>query len=249
MELDKRVAIVTGAAQGIGRGIADCLAQDGVRIVIADINGQGAEKAAEELRALGGQALAIEADVSKDEEVERMVRRTVEEFGGVDIVVNNAFYNEFTFGEWVEIDPAEWGPAIETTFKSVLRTSKAVIPHMKQKNWGRIINIASEAGKIAAPGVAVYSACKGAVIAFSKTLALEVARYGILVNCVSPGLIKTASSLKTPPEVQRGFLATIPLGRFGQPDEIGHIVAFLASDKASFITGQNYSVNGGSCTC
>jgi NAD(P)-dependent dehydrogenase (short-subunit alcohol dehydrogenase family) len=249
MELDNRVAIVTGAAQGIGRAIAYVLAQEGARVVIADINSQGAEKVAEELRALGGQALAIQADVSRDEEVERMVRRTVEEFGGIDIVVNNAFYNEFTFGEWAEIDPAEWGPAIETTFKSVLRTSKAVIPHMKQKNWGRIINIASEAGKIAAPGVAVYSACKGAVIAFSRTLALEVARYGILVNCVSPGLIETASSLKTPPEVQRDFIATIPLGRIGQPDEIGHIVAFLASEKASFITGQNYSVNGGSCTC
>ena len=246
-ELDNRVAIVTGAAQGIGCAIAHVLAQEGARVVIADINGEGAEKVASEIRSLGSQELAIKTDVSKDEEVAQLVSKTVDKFGTIDILVNNAFYNRYTFDLFHQIDPSEWDPQIEVTFKGVLRTSKEVIPYMMEKKWGRIINIVSGAAKMASPGTAIYAACKGAVASFSKTLSWELAPYGILVNCIAPGLIKTPSALKTPPKQMQGYLAAVPLKRLGEPEEIAYMVAFLASEKASFITGVAYNVDGGVC--
>jgi NAD(P)-dependent dehydrogenase (short-subunit alcohol dehydrogenase family) len=246
MELEHQVAIVTGAAQGLGRAIADVLAKEGARVVIADVNGAGGEQAAAEIQALGGQALALKTDVSKDEDVDQLVRRTMEHFGGLDILVNNAAYTDFTRTlPFHQIDPSEWDPQIGVTSKGVLRTCKAVIPYMIEKRRGRIINIASTVGLGSAPNLAIYAALKAAVISFTKTIASELASDGILVNSIAPGATRTPALMKTPPEQIELMVERIPLGRVAEPEEIAHMVAFLASEKASYISGQTYPITGG----
>jgi|YelNatPaOPRAMG01_1025707.scaffolds.fasta_scaffold73885_2 NAD(P)-dependent dehydrogenase (short-subunit alcohol dehydrogenase family) len=252
MKLENRVAIVTGGGSGIGRAIALTFAREGARVVIGDIDLTAAKKVAGEVAQQGGGALAVEVDISKQAEVKRMVEMTVAEFKKVDILVNNAAYLGFSLEHrpFIDTDEGEWDEHINVTFKGTLHCCKAVIPYMMEQRWGRIINITSDSAKIMAPrGEALYSGCKAAVAGFSRCLAGELARYNILVNCVAPGLVLTPSVLKTrAPQWQEKVVKSIPLRRAAMPEDIANMVLFLASDEASYITGQHFSVDGGIVT-
>lgn len=249
MKLQNRVAIVTGAASGIGRAIALTLGREGACVVIGDIDLAGAEKVASEVRDLGGRSLAVKADVSKQTEVKGMVEKAIAEFRKIDILVNNAAYLGFSLEHkpFVDTEEAEWDMHINVTLKGALHCCKAVVPYMIDRKWGRIINITSDAAKVMAPrGEALYSGCKAGVAGFSRCLAGELARYNILVNCVAPGFTITPSVMKTRPEEwQDKLIKAIPLQRAGEPEDIANMVLFLASDEAKYITGQHFSVSGG----
>lgn len=249
MKLEDRVAIVTGAASGIGRAVALTLGREGASVVIGDLDIAGAGKVALEVSELGARSVAVKMDVSRPAEVNSMVENAIAEFGKIDILVNNAAYLGFSLEHklFTDTDEAEWDRHINVTLKGTLHCCKAVIPHMVDQNWGRIINITSDAAKAMAPrGEALYSGCKSAVAAFSKSLAGELARHNILVNCVAPGLTMTPTVAKTrPQEWQDKILRSIPLRRAGEAEDIANMVLFLASDEAKYITGQHFSVNGG----
>ncbi|MBP1685368.1 MAG: fabG [Deltaproteobacteria bacterium] len=249
MNLKGRVAIVTGAASGIGRGIALALGRAGASVVCADIDPLGLTEVAAELHALGLRSLAVRTDVSKASEVTAMVEQVLRDFGTVDVLVNDAAYLGFSreHKPFLETDEAEWDLHINVTLKGTLHCCKAVVPSMVAQKRGRIINITSDAAKAMAPrGEALYSAVKSAVAAFSRTLAGELARHHVLVNCVAPGFIITPTVLKTRrPEWREKVEAMIPLRSAGDPEDIAGMVVFLASDEAKHITGQHYSVNGG----
>jgi 3-oxoacyl-[acyl-carrier protein] reductase len=250
MRLKGKVAIVTGAGAGIGRATALALGREGASVVVDDINLEGAEKVADEVRRLGTKALAIKADVSKVGEVKQMTEKTVAEFGRVDILVNNAAYLDFSFRLFHETEAgdAEWEGNIATTLKGVLHCCRVVIPHMIEQKGGRIINISSGCTKGGIERMAVYAACKGAVPSFSRAIATELAPHGILVNCISPGNTATEHLLhymETLPDLFEQFQAGIPLQRLGEPEDMANMVIFLASDESNYITGQDFSVDGG----
>jgi len=245
MELKNRVAIVTGASSGIGRATALALGREAASVVIADINVQGAQRVADEIKASGSNALALLTDVSKEEQAKDMVRKTLDRFGAVDIIVNNAAYTSYEFKYFHESQSAEWEPEINVTFKGVLYCCRAVVEHMIERRSGRIINITSDASKGALSRQTIYSACKAAVAGFSRSLARELARYGIQVNCVAPGPVMTEAMRKRPASWLEKVRGSVPLGRIGEPEEIAEMVLFLASDKSRYITGQNYSIDGG----
>ncbi|MFC1944377.1 SDR family NAD(P)-dependent oxidoreductase [Chloroflexota bacterium] len=246
MKLEKKVSIVTGAAQGIGRAIAHALGREGSVVIIGDIDIEGAERTADELRRLGAQALAIKTDVSKEAEVGEMVRKTLDQFGSVDILVNNAAFLAVKYKYFYETEPAEWDAEINVTFKGVLHCCRMVIPHMISQNSGRIVNITSGAAQsITSSRLSVYAGCKAAVAGFSRIIAFELTRYGILVNCVSPGSIRTETFEKMQPRMIDKSIASIPLRRAGEPADVANLVLFLASDDGKYITGQHWSVSGG----
>jgi len=249
MKLKDRVAIVTGAASGIGRAIALALGREGASMVIGDIDLAGGEKVALEVRDLGSRSLAVKTDVSRSAEVNAMVEKAIAKFGKIDILVNNAAYLGFSLEHkpFIDTEEAEWDMHISVTLKGALHCSKAVIPYMVDQKWGRIINITSDAAKaMALRGEAVYSASKAGVAGFSRCLAGELARHNILVNCVAPGFTMTPAVMKTRPQEWQGkVVSSIPLRRAGEPEDIANMVLFLASDEAKYITGQHYSVNGG----
>ena len=248
MRLKSRVAIVTGAASGIGMAIAEAMSREGASVIIADINIEGAEKVARDISKSGGRALAVKADVSKENEVEQMAQKTINEFGRVDILVNNAAYEGSTL-TFVEKTTEEWKLSIDITFVGALLCCKAVLPHMLNQKSGRIISVCSDAGKIGIPTMTLYSACKAAVAGFSRALAQEVATQGVTVNCISPGPILTEGVARVlagcPPDTKEAWVSNVPMRRFGEPAEIASMVVFLASDEARYITGQDYSVDGG----
>jgi len=249
VKLKDRAAIVTGAASGIGRAIALTLGREGASVVIGDLDIAGAGKVALEVSDLGARSLTVKMDVSRPAEVNSLVENAIAEFGKIDILVNNAAYLGWSLEHkpFMDTDEAEWDRHIDVTLKGTLHCCKAVIPCMKDQNWGRIINITSDAAKaMALRGEALYSGCKSAVAAFSRCLAGELARHNILVNCVSPGFTITPSVVKTrPKEWQDKVLSFIPLRRAGEPEDIANMVLFLASDESKHITGQHFSVNGG----
>lgn len=246
MKLHGKVAIVTGAASGIGREIALRLAREGADVVMADINMEKAGKVAEEIQTMGRRAVALEVNVTKKEDADRMARTTVDLFGRIDILVNDAGgsarQRNTVFHESQE---EVWDYVISLNLKGTLLCTRAVINHMIQRRTGKIINIGSIDGMSGAPTQADYSAAKGGVIAFTKALAKEVGTYGVNVNCVSPGTIETQAMLSLPDDVRAGRKKLTYLDRLGKPDDVAAMVAFLASDDASFITGQNMPVCGG----
>jgi NAD(P)-dependent dehydrogenase (short-subunit alcohol dehydrogenase family) len=248
MRLKDKVAIITGAAGGIGRAHVHALAREGASVVVDDINLEGAETVADEARKLGAKALAIKADVSQQGEVKQMVERTVAEFGRVDIMVNNAAYLALSYKLFHETEVAEWDAGWNTTVKGVLHCCKAVTPYMIKQKRGRIINISSGITMGGLERMTIYGACKGAVVTFSMSLAVELGRHGITVNCVSPGNTGTPGMLALldtlPDELKHWHLA-IPLQRIAKPEDIANAVVFLASDEGSYITGQDIGVDGG----
>jgi len=239
-----KISMVTGSAMGIGKEIALRLARDGSDIVIVDIERELAQKVLKEIQLMGRKSLFFEVDVSRWDQVEAMVDQVLKNFNKVDILINNAGIVGPVIPVW-EYRVEDWDRVMEINMKGTFLCCKAVIPSMLKQKRGRIVNIASMAGKEGNPNMCAYSSSKASVIAFTKALAKEVAQQNIMVNCIAPALIETRM-LEIMGKEQREFLLSkIPMGRFGKPPEVAALVKFLVSDECSFSTGQCYDISGG----
>jgi 2-hydroxycyclohexanecarboxyl-CoA dehydrogenase len=253
MKLAGKTALVTGAGSGIGRAIALALAREGCQVAIADIAAAAATAVAAEVEAAGGKGLALAVDLTRRAEVLRMAEDALARFGQIDLLVNNAGWDRM--GLFLDTDEDTWDRIIAVNLKAMLYVSKAVLPSMVARGAGKVVSIASDAGRVGSSGEAVYSATKGAVIAFSKALAREMARHRITVNTVCPGLTETPllQSLRAQSPKMEKILDAVtratPLGRVATPEEIAGAVLFFASPEADFVTGQTLSVSGGLTMC
>lgn len=241
---ENKVAIVTGAARGIGKAIAETLARRGCDVVVADINLELAEETAREIAATTNQkTLAVKVDVSDYASANAMVERALAEFGRVDILVNNAGLTRDKL--IMRMEEADWDIVINVNLKGAFNCSKAVVRPMMKQRYGRIVNISSVSGQAGQTGQANYSASKAGLIGLTKALARELASRQITVNAVAPGFVLTALTQDLSDELKEAILKATPLGRMGKPEEIAYAVAFLASDEAAYITGQVLAVDGG----
>jgi 2-hydroxycyclohexanecarboxyl-CoA dehydrogenase len=244
-----RVALVTGGARGIGKAIAEGLAADGLTVVVADLRADEAEGTAAAIRDAGGKAAAIGVDVSDSASVIDGVRAIREQFGQVDVLVNNAGWDDLK--PFVATDETFWDRVLEVNFKGTLRLTQAVLPEMLERGWGRIVNIGSDAGRVGSSLESVYSGAKGGVIAFTKTIAREAARDGVTANVVCPGptdtpfLQETMAKQQDADAVVKAMVGGVPMKRLAQPEEIASAVRFFAREDAGYITGQTLSVSGG----
>lgn len=247
MRLEGKVAIVTGAGQGIGRGIALVYAREGAKVVVAELKEHRALRTAEEIAAQGGIALALRTDVARRDEVEAMVRRTMAAFGRVDVLVNNA-QGMHPHRPLEAITDEEFDVFLVSGLKGTFWAMQAVFPHMQAQGGGRILNFVSLNALVGAPGLADYNATKGAVQALSRTAAREWGKHNILVNCIAPGAAskRGLEFLERNPEAARRLLEERPLGRLADPErDLAPVAVFLASDDGHFVTGQTYFVDGG----
>jgi 2-hydroxycyclohexanecarboxyl-CoA dehydrogenase len=244
--LKDKVAIVTGAAQGIGRAIVMRLAIEGAKVAVADIDIEGAARTANEIKASGGSAIAVKLDVTRLQDAIDAADRVEAELGPIDILVNNAGWD--VTEPFLESKPETWDKVIAINYRGVLNCCKAIAPKMQARKRGKIISISSDAARVGSTGEAVYAGCKAAIIGFSKTLARELARYSINVNVVCPGPTQTAL-LKNAMAGREGVLDAmakgIPFRRLGQPEDLAGAVAFFASADADYATGQVLSISGG----
>ena len=244
-----QVAIVTGGGGGIGGATCRRFASEGAQVAVFDMNLDAAEKVAAAIRATGGKAQAYRCDITNRAEVDVALAAAEAQLGPIDVLVNNAGWD--VFKPFTKTVAAEWDKLIAINLTGALNMHHAVLPGMAKRKAGRIVNIASDAGRVGSSGEAVYAACKGGLIAFSKTIAREHARHGITVNVVCPGPTDTAlfadykEGAGNPEKLMEAFTRAIPLGRIGQPDDLPGAIAFLASDDARFVTGQVLSVSGG----
>ena len=242
----QKTAIVTGAGSGIGREAALGLARDGANVVLGDLSLERAQAVAAEISAIGGTAAPVQVDVADADLVRTMVAVTMEKFGKIDILVSNAGWDKVM--PFVSTDEELWDRVIAVNYRGHLACAHAVVPHMIEAGSGKVVLVASDAGRVGSSGEAVYSGAKGAVIAFSKALARETARQGINVNCVAPGLTDTPMLTNVSEgneKLMAAIIRAIPLGRVGTPEEVARAVLFLVSSDADYITGQTLSVNGG----
>lgn len=238
--LNGKIAVVTGAGRGIGQAIAGKFAAEGATVAVTDLDEASARDTA---AALSG-AIAIRADVTDRDGVQAMADAVLRQFGRIDVLVNNAGWDKAS--AFLDSEPADWDRAIAVNLCGVLHTCKAVLPVMAGQGSGAVVNIGSDAGRVGSSGEAVYSAAKGGVIAFTKSLAREMARHQVRVNCVCPGPTDTALFASfAGPKLREALTKAIPFRRLGQPADVASAVAFLASDEASFVTGQTLSVSGG----
>lgn len=246
MRFQGKVAIVTGSSRGIGKAIALGFAQEGGDVVLAARTIEALRTNAEEIRALGRRALPVKSDISRLGDTEEMVKKAIQEFGRIDILVNNAAYTEIILKPFHETNPQDWDGEINTTLRGTLNCCRAVLPQMMKQKSGRIINITTAGVKTGSQLLSLYGACKAAVAQFSKSLAAELVPHGILVNAVAPGMIGTGALDRVFGEdVLKTYLATQGVARIGEPEEVARVVLFLASDEASYVTGQHWSVDGG----
>jgi 2-hydroxycyclohexanecarboxyl-CoA dehydrogenase len=243
MHIDNRLAVITGAASGIGRATAGAFARAGARLVLADIDEANGAKAAAELRAEGHVADYLQVDLTNAESIAGFAARVQERFGTPDVIVNGAGWGK-THPFW-EGSPELWARVIALNFVGPMQLVKALLPAMIERRSGRIVNIASDAGRVGSMGETVYSGAKGGLIAFTKSLAREVARYQINVNCVCPGPTDTPLMAAVPDGVKEALTKAIPFRRLGKPEEVADAILFFASDRSRYITGQVLSVSGG----
>lgn len=244
MLLDGKIALVTGGSRGIGRAVAIELAKEGATVAI---NYAGNKAAAEEVQSIitemGGKAIIIQADVSDEKSATQMVEEVIAQLGGVDILVNNAGITRD--GLFIRMKEEDWNAVINTNLTGIFNCTKVAAKYMMKKRSGRIINMSSVSGIMGNAGQTNYAAAKAGVIGFTKSLAREMASRGITVNAVAPGFIATDMTAAMPEKAQEHVLTSIPLGKMGKPEDIANAVLFLASDKASYITGQVIHVDGG----
>lgn len=250
IDLKGRVVLITGGSRGIGRATAILFAKANADVAITyRSNDSAANLVVEEIKNMGRKAIALKGDVSKSSDVKMIVKEVLNYFGKIDILVNNA--GIWTYGAIGEMPEEIWDETMNVNLKGVYLITNEVVPIMKKQRWGRIINISSTAGQRGEAFHSHYAASKGAIIAFTKSLAVELAKFNILVNCVAPGWVNTdmcAEVFKDPAFVEQ-VKSTIPLGRIPEPEEIAGPILFLASDLANWITGATISVNGGSVLC
>lgn len=242
---DKAI-IVTGGASGIAQVACGIFAREGGKVMIADINIDGANKVADQLKKEGGEAVAMKVDITSLDEANKLAQATIARYGKIDILANivgGAIPDKV--GPFAQSSPEVWRRMFEINLFSAFNCCRAVVNHMIERKSGKIVNVGSVAGIIGQANTADYAATKGGIIAFTKTLAKELAQYGINVNCVSPGTVGTPRVLKFPEESIKRILRGIYLGRLGKPEELAAAIVFLASDEASFCVGSNFIVDGG----
>jgi 2-hydroxycyclohexanecarboxyl-CoA dehydrogenase len=241
--------VVTGGGGGIGGATCRRFAREGARVAVFDLNLEAAETVAAGIRADGGQATAFRCDITDRQSVDAAVSAAEADLGPIDVLVNNAGWD--VFKPFTKTEPVQWDKLIAINLIGALHMHHAVLPHMAARKKGRIVNIASDAARVGSSGEAVYAACKGGLVAFSKTIAREHARHGITVNVVCPGPTDTAlfadykEGAGNPEKLMEAFTRAIPLGRIGQPDDLPGAVLFFASQDAAYVTGQVLSVSGG----
>ena len=243
MRLKGRKAIVTGAGQGIGRSIALKMAQEGADVVIAEMNAGTGAQTAKEVEALGRRALFISVDVANQKQVQGMVDQVLKAWKRVDILVNNAGFDRP--GSLLKVKEEDWDAVLGVHLKGTLNCIQAVVPHMIENSYGKILNLSSVWGKRGAVSEISYSSAKAGIIGLTKSVARELGRYQINVNAILPGLILTPTIAKMAEKYQNMIIENTPLKRMGKPEEVANVAAFLASDEASFMTGAMVEVSGG----
>ncbi|MFS0592227.1 SDR family NAD(P)-dependent oxidoreductase [Cytobacillus horneckiae] len=248
--MEEKVAFITGAGRGMGREIAKTLSKKSAKIVVTDVNLENAQSTVSLIEENGGEAIAVYCDVTSLESVQNAVESAISSYGRIDILVNNAGWDKIE--PFLESEPSTWKTIIDINLMGQIHTCKEILPHMINNGYGKVINIASDSGRVGSSGEGVYSAAKGGVIALTKTLAREMARHKLNVNCIAPGpadtpLFQEIGSYNE--GIAAALQKAIPFRRLAKPSDIAHAVAYFASDEAAYITGQTLSVNGGLTMC